>query len=53
MLFTTKEDGQSLVEYSFVLVSVAILLIALLAIVGTITGGMYQDIIDALSAVFG
>lgn len=51
MQFLQNEDGQGLVEYGFILVLVAILLIVLLAAVGTQIVQTYQFIIDSLLAV--
>lgn len=51
MKFLPKEDGQGLAEYGFILVLVAILLIVLLAAVGTQIVQTYQTILDALIAL--
>ena len=51
MQFLPNEDGQGLVEYGFVLVLVAILLIVLLAALGNQIVKTYQFIIDSLLAV--
>ena len=51
MKFLPKEDGQGLAEYGSVLLFVAILLIAVLAAVGTQIVQMYQTIVDSLLAL--
>ena len=48
MQFLPKEDGQGLAEYAFILVLVAMMLIVLLAAVGTQIVQTYQYIIDQL-----
>ena len=49
MLFLTREDGQGLVEYALILVLVAIVVIAILAILGPQIGAVFSEIVDALS----
>jgi len=49
MLFLTHEDGQGLVEYALILVLVAIVVIAILAILGPQIGEVFSQIVDALS----
>ncbi len=51
MHFLSNEEGQGLTEYSLVLVVVAILLIVLLAVLGTQIVSTYQYIIDQLSLI--
>lgn len=48
MLFLTHEDGQGLVEYALILVLVAIVVIAILAILGPQIGNVFSQITDAL-----
>ena len=48
MLFLTHEDGQGLVEYALILVLVAIVVIAILAILGPQIGQVFSDIITGL-----
>ena len=48
MLFLTREDGQGLVEYALILVLVAIVVIAILAILGPQIGQVFSEIIDGL-----
>ena len=43
--------GQDLVEYALILIFVAVVLIALLTILGPGLKNIYQDIIDELNAV--
>lgn len=48
MLFLTHEDGQGLVEYALILVLVAIIVIAILALLGPQIGNVFSQIVDAL-----
>ena len=48
MLFLTREDGQGLVEYALILVLVAIVVIAILAILGPQIGAVFSEIVEAL-----
>lgn len=48
MLFLTHEDGQGLVEYALILVLVAIIVIAILALLGPQIGNVFSQIIDGL-----
>jgi pilus assembly protein Flp/PilA len=48
MLFLEWEDGQGLVEYALILVLVAIVVIAILAIVGPRVGDVFSQITAAL-----
>jgi pilus assembly protein Flp/PilA len=48
MLFLTREDGQGLVEYALILVLVAIVVIAILAILGPQIGQVFSEIIEGL-----
>ncbi len=43
--------GQALVEYAFILIFVAVVLIALLTILGPGIRNIYQNIVDALNGV--
>ena len=49
MLFWSHEDGQGLVEYALILVLVAIVVIAILALLGPQIGNVFSQIINALS----
>ena len=51
MLFSLKEKGQGLVEYAFILVLVAIIVIATLLILGPVIGNTFSKINSSLSAV--
>jgi pilus assembly protein Flp/PilA len=48
MLFAPKEKGQGLVEYALILVLVAVVVIAVLTLLGPIIGNVFSDIIDGL-----
>jgi len=51
MLFAPKERGQGLVEYALILVLVAIVVIAVLMILGPIIGNVFSSINKSLSSV--
>lgn len=44
MLFLPKEDAQGLVEYALILVLVAIVVIAILLILGPVVGNVFSNI---------
>ena len=48
MLFLNREDGQGLVEYALILVLVAIVVIAILALLGPAIGDVFSTIMDSL-----
>lgn len=48
MLFAPKEKGQGLVEYALILVLVAIVVIAILLIMGPAIGNIFSNIVNAL-----
>jgi len=48
MLFAPKEKGQGLVEYALILVLVAIVVIAVLMILGPIIGNVFSTINSSL-----
>jgi len=48
MLFAPKEKGQGLVEYALILVLVAIVVIAVLLIMGPSIGNIFSNIVKAL-----
>jgi len=48
MLFAPKEKGQGLVEYALILVLVAVVVIAVLTILGPIIGNVFTKIITGL-----
>ena len=49
MLSAPKEKGQGLVEYALILVLVAIVVIAVLALLGPAISDVFQQVIDALA----
>lgn len=48
MLFLQREDGQGLVEYALVLVLVAVVVIAILTLLGPQIANVFSRITDAL-----
>lgn len=48
MRFLPREEGQGLVEYALILVLVAIVVIAILVILGPVVGNLYSNIVLAL-----
>ena len=48
MLYAPKEKGQGLVEYALILVLVAIVVIAVLAILGPAIGNVFSTIIASI-----
>jgi len=44
MLFLPREEGQGLVEYALILVLVAVVVIAVLAILGPLVGNVFSQI---------
>jgi pilus assembly protein Flp/PilA len=51
MLFAPKERGQGLVEYALILVLVAIVVIAVLMVLGPIIGNVFSSINKSLSSL--
>ncbi|MCQ3936944.1 MAG: pilus assembly protein [Chloroflexi bacterium] len=51
MLFTPKENGQGLVEYAFILVLVAIIVIVALLMIGPFLGNVFSQVNSSLSSV--
>ena len=49
VLYLSHEDGQGLVEYALILVLVAIIVIAVLILLGPQIGNVFSRIINALS----
>jgi pilus assembly protein Flp/PilA len=45
MLFAPKEKGQGLVEYALILVLVAVVVIAILALLGPAIANIFQNIV--------
>lgn len=48
MLFLPHEEGQGLVEYALILVLVAIVVIAILLLVGPAVGNVFSEIVSNL-----
>ncbi len=48
MLFMPREEGQGLVEYALILVLVAIVVIAILTLLGPVIGNAFSNIIANL-----
>ncbi len=48
MLFLPREEGQGLVEYALILVLVAVVVIALLTLMGQEVNNVFQSVVDAL-----
>ncbi len=48
MLFAPKEMGQGLVEYALILVLVAVVVIAILALLGPAIRNVFQTIMNAI-----
>jgi len=48
MLFAPKEKGQGLVEYALILVLIAVVVIAILVVLGPIVGNVFSEIAGAL-----
>jgi pilus assembly protein Flp/PilA len=48
MLFAPKEKGQGLVEYALILVLVAVVVIAVLTLLGPIIGNVFSTINSSL-----
>jgi pilus assembly protein Flp/PilA len=46
MLFIPREEGQGLVEYALILVLVAIVVIAILTLLGPAIGNVFSNIIN-------
>ena len=51
MLFLPHEEGQGLVEYALILVLVAIVVIAVLMLLGPVIGNIFSNIIGAITSV--
>lgn len=50
MLFLHREDGQGLVEYALILVLVAIVVIAILTLLGPQIGNVFSRITSAMTS---
>lgn len=49
MLFLNREEGQGLVEYALVLVLVAVVVIAILTLLGPQIGNVFSQIVNGLN----
>ena len=49
MLFSPKEKGQGLVEYALILVLVAVVVLAVLTVLGPIIGNVFTSVNTALA----
>jgi len=48
MLYLPREEGQGLVEYALILVLIAIVVIAVLTVLGPAVGNIFTQIMNAL-----
>jgi len=48
MLYLPREEGQRLVEYALILVLIAIVVIAVLTVLGPAVGNIFSQIMNAL-----
>jgi pilus assembly protein Flp/PilA len=48
MLFVPREEGQGLVEYALILVLVALVVIAILLLLGPVVGNVFSNLITQL-----
>ena len=53
MLFAPKEKGQGLVEYALILVLIAVVVIAILVVLGPQIANVFSRINDSMSAPMG
>ena len=51
MLFSPAEKGQGLIEYALILVLVAIVVIAVLMLLGPIIGNVFSTLNNSLSGI--
>ena len=49
MMYNPREEGQGLVEYALILVLVAVVVIAILTILGPIVGNVFSEISAGLT----
>jgi len=47
MLYAPKEKGQGLVEYALILVLVAVVVIAILTLLGPAIGNVFSDVMNS------
>ena len=48
-MYLPREEGQGLVEYALILVLVAVVVIAILTVLGPQIGGVFSDVTSGLS----
>lgn len=48
MVYLPAEDGQGLVEYAFIILLIALIVIAVLTLIGPAVGNMYSSIVAGL-----
>jgi pilus assembly protein Flp/PilA len=48
MLFLPREEGQGLVEYGMIIILVAILVVAVLALLGPTVGNLFSSVVEAI-----
>lgn len=48
MIFSQQSNGQGLVEYALILVFVAVIVIAILTLLGPAIGNVFSSIVDAV-----
>jgi len=53
MLYLPREDGQGLVEYALILALVAIIVIAILTLLGPQIGNVFSTIVTELTGAVG
>ncbi len=51
MVFLPQEEGQGLVEYALILIMVAIVVIAILMLLGPIVGNVFSNLVSFLQTV--
>ena len=51
MLFASKENGQGLVEYALIVVFVAMVVIAVLMVLGPMIGNLFSNVNNSLSGL--
>jgi pilus assembly protein Flp/PilA len=49
MMYLPREEGQGLVEYALILVLIAIVVIAILALLGPIIANVFSSVVSGLS----
>ena len=48
MIFLPREEGQGLVEYSMIIILVAIVVIAILLLLGPAIGNLFSTVVEAI-----